>query len=67
MRTPKLRTIAGIDEIGLHTDFVAMLGDASHQHRPDFQTFPNLPRIFLASLETKHRAARHDLEVGQLR
>jgi len=44
-----------------------MLGDASDQNGAYFQVFPNLPRIFLASLKTKHRAARHDLEVGQLR
>ena len=67
MGTPNLGAIGRIDQVRLHTHLVATLGDAPNQHGAHLQPLANLARIFLAALEAKHGAARHDFHVGQLR
>ena len=67
MRAPKLCPVRRIDQIGLHADLVAVLRNASHQHRSDLKLFPDFLRVILIALEAEDAASRHHFEIGQLR
>ena len=67
MRAPHFRAVRGVDEIGLHGDRVAMLGDAAHQDRADVELFADFLRIVFAIFETEDGAAGHHFYVWQLR
>jgi len=67
VRAPEFRPVGGVDEIGLNSQFPAMLRDAAHQHGADSKLLADFLRKFLIPLVTKDGAPRQDLHVRQLR
>src|SRR5436309_1373841 len=67
MRSPKLASVRTTHQVGLHSHFIATLGNAANQNRADLQLLPDFLWIVVLSLEPEDRASRHHFEIRYLR
>ena len=66
-RSPQLRPIVDIDELGGDDEGASPLDDVAREHRLNAELPADVPRIDVLSLVTEDGAARHDAQSRNLR
>ena len=65
-RSPELRTVLDIDELGANDEGATSFEDAPDEHRLDAEVAPDRSRIDVLALVTEDSAARHHAQARNL-